>query len=235
MNSKTDDRQTAGRNSGGIKPGSKTTGRATSNPGELSNLFPEFQEIWAVILAAGESKRMGEPKLLLPLAGRTMIEAVVERVLASRADRTAVVLGAERERIEAQLGRFPVKIIFNPDYKSGMLSSVIRGIAALPVSVRAAAVLLADQPFITPGVIDAVIAAYEEKKRGIVLPICGGRRGHPLLLDMKYREEIGRLNPAIGLKELLLKHPEDIQEVPVLDAGILLDIDDRADYLRTRK
>ena len=192
-------------------------------------------EIWAVVLAAGESKRMGEPKLLLPLAGRTMIEAVVEQALASRAKRTAVVLGAERERIEMQISRFPVEIIFNPDYKSGMLSSVIRGMAALPGSAQAALILLADQPFITCGIIDAVIAAYEENKKGIVLPVHEGRRGHPLLLGMRYREEIGRLNPEIGLKELLRNHPGDIFEVPVRDGAVLRDIDDRDDYFLAKK
>jgi len=187
--------------------------------------------IWAVVLAAGESKRMGEPKLLLPLAGRTMIEAVVEQALASRAERTVVVLGAERERIEAALCRFPVDIAFNPGYKSGMLSSAIRGIKALPGSAHAALILLADQPFITSRVIDAVIAAHEKTHKGIVLPVHGGRRGHPLLLDMKYREEIGRLNPEVGLKELLRRHPGDIHEVPVLDTAVLRDIDNRDDYL----
>ena len=192
-------------------------------------------EVWAVVLAAGESKRMGEPKLLLPLAGRTMIEAVVEQALASRANRTAVVLGAERERIETQIRRFPVEIVFNPDYKSGMLSSVIRGMAALPGSAQAALILLADQPFITCGIIDAVISAYEENKKGIVLPVHEGRRGHPLLLGMRYREEIGRLSPEIGLKELLRKHPGDIFEVPVRDGAVLRDIDDRDDYFRAKK
>ena len=192
-------------------------------------------EIWAVVLAAGESKRMGEPKLLLPLVGRTMIEAVVEQALASRANRTAVVLGAERERIETQIRRFPVEIVFNPDYKSGMLSSVIRGMAALPGSAQAALILLADQPFITCGVIDAVIAAYEENNKEIVLPVYEGRRGHPLLLGMRYRDEIGRLNPEIGLKELLCKHPGDILEVPVRDGAVLRDIDDRDDYFRAKK
>jgi molybdenum cofactor cytidylyltransferase len=202
---------------------------------KMRTMSMKSPQIWAVVLAAGESKRMGEPKLLLPLAGRTIIEAVVEQALASRADRIVVVLGAERERIEAQIHRFPVEIAFNPDYQSGMLSSVIRGVATLPGSAQAALILLADQPFITSGVINTVIAAYEKNKKGIVVPVHGGRRGHPLLLDMKYRKDIGRLNPEIGLKELLQKHPGDIHKVFIRNSAVLRDIDNREDYIWARR
>lgn len=195
---------------------------------------PSEPGIWAIILAAGESKRMGEPKLLLRLAGRTIIETVVEQALASRAGQTIVVLGAGRGLMEAQISRFPVEIVFNPDFKTGMLSSVIRGLGRLPDSARAAVILLADQPFVSSGHIDAVIAAYIESQRGIVLPVCHGRRGHPLLLDLKYRGEIKGLSRRVGLRDLLRRHADDILEVPADDPAVLRDIDDRGDYLRAR-
>ena len=177
---------------------------------------------------------MGVPKLLLPLAGRTIIETVVEQALASRVSRTVVVLGAERGRIEAQISRFPVEIVFNPDFRTGMLSSVVRGLGMLPDSARAAVILLADQPFVSARHINSVIASHVKSRKGIVLPVCDGRRGHPLLLDLKYRREVEGLSPRIGLRELLRRHADDVLEVPARDPAVLRDIDDRDDYLHAR-
>lgn len=186
--------------------------------------------VWAVILAAGESKRMGEPKLLLPFAGQAMIESVIGTVLESGVEGTVVVLGASQEKLEEQIRRFPVKVVYNADFAQGMLSSVQKGIQALPASAEAAVVILGDQPGIPASVIKELIRAFKTAGKGIAVPVFRGRRGHPLLLDLKYREEIGRLNPAIGLRELLQSHHEDVLEVGVRTKAVLHDIDNRADY-----
>ncbi len=188
--------------------------------------------IWAVVLAAGESRRMGRPKLLLPYGEETIIEKVVRKVVASKVDGTVVVLGAERERMEEKVRPFAVKTIFNREYGSGMFSSVLCGLGALPRAARAAVLVLADQPGIPTEVIDRLVDAFRMRKRGLVVPVYRKRRGHPLLLDLKYHREVAALSPEVGLRGLLRSHPEDILEVRVSNPGILRDIDSPEDYQR---
>ncbi|OGD20806.1 MAG: hypothetical protein A2Y69_05040 [Candidatus Aminicenantes bacterium RBG_13_59_9] len=133
--------------------------------------------IWAIVLAAGESRRMGRPKLLLPYGDRTIIETVVQNVVSSRADRVLVVLGGYRREIEEKIRGFAVKRVINRRYQEGMLSSVRRGLSALPPSARAAAFILADQPEVASSVIDLMIEAYRREKKGIVLPVYRKKRG----------------------------------------------------------
>lgn len=190
--------------------------------------------IWAVILAAGESRRMGQPKLLLPYGSGTIIETVVRNVVASSVDRTLVVLGARRQEIEERIDGFAVKKAFNREYRKGMFSSVLCGLGSLPRSARAAVLVLADQPGIPAGIIDSLVAAFLREKKGLVVPVCRKRRGHPLLLDLKYRLEIEALPPEAGLRGLLRAHPDDILEVRVSNPEILRDIDSPGDYRKTR-
>jgi len=191
--------------------------------------------IWAMILAAGESKRMGKPKLLLPFGEKTMIETVIDRVIQSKAEKILIVLGSNREKIEKKIGNLPLEIAVNPDFREGMLSSVQRGLEALPEEARAVLVFLGDQPSIPSEVIDSVIDAFRKTGKGIVLPVYKGERGHPVLIDMKYRHEVENLNPEVGLRELVYGQPDDILEVEVDDAGILRDINDIEDYTREIK
>lgn len=191
--------------------------------------------IWAMILAAGESKRMGKPKLLLPFGEKTMIETVIDRVIQSKAEKILIVLGSNREKIEKKIGNLPLEIAVNPDFREGMLSSVQRGLEALPEEARAVLIFLGDQPSIPSEVIDSVIDAFRKTGKGIVLPVYKGERGHPVLIDMKYRHEVENLNPEVGLRELVYGQPDDILEVEVDDAGILRDINDIEDYTREIK
>ena len=191
--------------------------------------------IWAMILAAGESKRMGKPKLLLPFGEKTMIETVIDRVIQSKVEKILVVLGSNREKIEKKIGNLPLEIAVNPDFKEGMLSSVQRGLEALPEEAQAVLVFLGDQPSIPSEVIDSVIDAFRKTGKGIVLPVYKGERGHPVLIDMKYRHEVENLNPEVGLRELVYGQPDDILEVEVDDAGILRDINVIEDYMREIK
>jgi molybdenum cofactor cytidylyltransferase len=188
--------------------------------------------IWAVVLAAGESKRMGAPKLLLPFRGRTILEDVIETVLRSPVGRTLVVLGANEDKIGAVLDPYPVSRAANPDYRLGMLSSVQCGIRHLPSEARAALVFLGDQPGLPPGTIAAVLDAYRSTGKGLVLPVRGHSGGHPLLIDMKYRAAVEALDPAVGLKDLLALHPSDVERVEVEDEAFLIDIDTPEDYRR---
>jgi molybdenum cofactor cytidylyltransferase len=182
-------------------------------------------DVWALVLAAGESRRMGEPKLLLPYRGRTVIEAVLENAAASRLGGTLVVLGAWAARVEEKIARFPALRTNNPDPAAGMLSSAQCGLRALPPAVRAAAVLLGDQPWVEAATIDRVVAAFLEGTAGLVCPVFEGRGGHPLLFDLKYREEVSRLDPKEGLRGLLRLHPEDVFRLEIDRPEILEDLD----------
>lgn len=194
--------------------------------------------IWAVILAAGESRRMGTQKLLLPFGETTVVEAVVRTALDSRLDRALAVLGSDRDAIRIKLEPFGVEFAVNEDFAKGMLSSVQTGFLALPADAEAAVVMLGDQPFLPARVIDAVIEAYRASGKGIVVPAFRGRRGHPILIGLEYRDEVLGLDPEEGLRQLIRAHPEDLFEADVEDANILRDMDQPEDYageLKRRK
>ena len=188
--------------------------------------------IWAVILAAGESRRMGTQKLLLPFGDTTIVGAVVRTAAASRVDGTMVVLGADRDAIRDALASSKTTFAINDNYQLGMLTSIQAGIRALPPEAAAAVIMLGDQPFLRASVVDAVVAGFENGARGIVIPTFQGRRGHPVLIDLvKYREEVLAIEPLDGLRALMRAHPGDILEVETGDANILRDLDTPEDYV----
>lgn len=186
--------------------------------------------IWSIILAAGESKRMGFPKMLLRFNGKTMIENVMDNVTESDSDSILVVLGAAREELIDIVSKYDVKHCYNDNYKEGMLSSVQCGFKNLPPDTEAILVFQGDQPFITPAVINSVISAYRSSGKGIIIPVYKGKRGHPLLLDSKYRDMIDTLDPEKGLRSITYTHSADIHEVKTDEPGILRDFDTYDDY-----
>lgn len=190
-----------------------------------------MDNFWAIVLAAGESKRMGSPKMLLPFNGKTMIENVIENISASIIGNILVVLGAEKNSImEATAGR-GLNYCINNDYKDGMLSSVKCGIRNLPYDFKAVLVFQCDQPLISPLVIDTVIEAYLSSGKGIVIPVYYTKRGHPILIDYKYRETVEHLDSENGLKALSQKFCYDVLEVETNSPEILKDIDTYHEYL----
>ena len=191
--------------------------------------------IWALILAAGESKRMGRSKQLLPFENKTILETVIDHITQSAVDQTLVVLGAQHKEIEKVIKDLPVKSVYNPNFKEGMLSSAQKGFLSLPEEAEAVLVFLGDQPRIPSSVIDQVITAYQSSDKGIVLPVYDKKRGHPVLISTKYREEVTHLYPEIGLRELIHNHPEDILEVQVDTSAIIEDIDTPEDYKNSKK
>jgi len=187
--------------------------------------------IWAIVLAGGESKRMGSPKMILPYKGKTIIENVLENVLASDVERVVTVLGSSKDEVMKAIGKLPVLHCYNPNYKDGMLSSVKCGFEFLPADLRAAMVFLGDQPMAETAVINKMLNAYNESGKGILVPVFENKRGHPLLTDRKYRDEIMSLDDPEGLKGLLRRHPDDLLEVETENPSVLMDIDTREDYI----
>ena len=191
--------------------------------------------ICALVLAAGESKRMGKPKLLLPFGDITIIEHIVDKIFLSKTDKILVVLGSHQEEIRSQMADRPVLSVVNHRYREGMLSSIQAGFESLPSETSAVLVCLGDQPLIPHTVIDRLIASYDQTHKGIVLPVYEKRRGHPILIDLKHRQEILDLSPDIGLRALVHNHPQDVHEVAVDTPHILKDIDRPEDYARELK
>ncbi len=187
--------------------------------------------IWAIVLAAGESRRMGSPKMILPYEGMTVIEKVLENILASNVEKVVAVLGSHKEEILKVIGKLPVMHCYNSNYKNGMLSSVKCGFEFLPADFRAVMVFLGDQPMAETSVINKMINAYNESGKGILVPVFENRRGHPLMADSKYRDEIINLDEPDGLRGLLRRHPDDLLEVSTENPSVLNDIDTEDDYI----
>jgi molybdenum cofactor cytidylyltransferase len=173
---------------------------------------------------------MGTQKLLLPFGETTVVEAVVRAALDSRVDGTLVVLGADREKVKDALKSYPLSFTVNANYTQGMLSSIQAGFASLPGEAEAAVLMLGDQPAVPSEVIDDLVCNYRENGRGIVIPVYGERRGHPILVETAYRREIMALDPEVGLRQLIQAHPEDILEVEVASPAVLADMDLPDDY-----
>jgi len=187
-------------------------------------------EICAIILAAGKSERMGSNKLLLPIQGRPMISNVITHVMESGVDRICLVLGAFAKDMLKAIEPFPVKHCYNADYEQGMFTSIQCGFRQVPSTADAVVLFLGDQPLIPGEVTCQLIGEYTRSGKGILIPVFGGKRGHPVLIDRKYAQMIDTLVPEKGLHTLFDKYPEDIQEVEVTAPGVLRDIDTRQDY-----
>jgi molybdenum cofactor cytidylyltransferase len=190
----------------------------------------EFNDIHAIVLAAGKSERMGRQKLLLPFRGKTIIETVIDNILLSGVENVLVVTGSHREEIEKTIHCLPVTICYNPDFQGGMHTSVIRGFMSLPENARAIMVFLGDQPFIPAEVTQTVIRTWRQSGKGIIIPACQGKRGHPTLFDSRLREEILDLDASLGLRAVMVKFPEEILEVEVNFPQVARDIDTKNDY-----
>jgi len=188
--------------------------------------------ICAIVLAAGLSRRMGVQKLLLPFGGKTVIAHIVDQLLASTVDKVYVVTGHQAERIGRELSGRPVSIVNNPDYESGMLSSVRCGLRALPAECRAVLVALGDQPSITSKLVDRMLQSFAAAGKGILVPCYDGKRGHPILFSELYRQEILTHYDDVGLRGLLHAHLDEVFELTVSTSAVLSDMNVPQDYRR---
>jgi len=190
-----------------------------------------MNDVWAIVLAAGRSTRMGTQKLLLPFGEKTIVECVVENILNSGITKVVVVLGANCAEIEEVLKLWPIKTVRNENFQDGMHTSVISGVKTLPLNAKAVLIFLGDQPFISGTVVQNVVEAWKNSGKGIIIPLNKGKRGHPPLFDMKFRHELSNLDPEIGLRSVAQKFPKDICEVETFCAEIVRDIDTKIDYI----
>jgi molybdenum cofactor cytidylyltransferase len=185
----------------------------------------------AILLAAGESRRMGSFKQLLTYGGKTFVECCADNLLASKAGEVIVVTGHRDADVRAALGNRPVRFAHNPDYRAGMTSSLKRGIAALSDKAYACLVALVDQPQVGINVINCLIEEYQTKEPLIVVPTYEGRRGHPIVLDLTLKAEISQIDPNQGLRQVINAHRDKTVSVEVPSQTVLFDVDTPEDYL----
>lgn len=194
--------------------------------------------IAAIVLAAGRGLRFGEaPKLLAQLDGRPLVRHVAEAAFASRARPVLVVVGHAADEVRSALHGLDVVVVENHDYAHGLSTSLKAGFGALAEDARGAVVLLGDMPGVDATVIDALIDAHAAASIAAVVPVAGGRRGNPVLIDRRLEPEIAALSGDQGAGGLL-RTRDDVLELPVEAPGVLVDIDTPAaldDFARRQR
>lgn len=181
----------------------------------------------AVILAAGESRRMGEAKALLPYQGLTFVEHLITATRHPRVGLTRVVLGAHAEEIRGKLKIDAASIVVNPDWSKGQLSSLQSAIRSLPPQITSGLILCpVDHPLVSQHLIAALIAAFEASGRSIALPTFEGRRGHPVIFHSTLYNELLAASPEVGARQIVWAHADDIKEVPTEEEGVILNLND---------
>jgi molybdenum cofactor cytidylyltransferase len=203
--------------------------RAEAKPAseQKPKVKPPGPRIGALLLAAGQSRRMGGPnKLLAEVDGTPMVAHVARRLLASRARPIIAVLGNQAEAVDAALGKLPVERVRNPEFANGLSTSLKRGVVALPPDLDGALVCLGDMPLISGRHLDRLIAAFNPLEgRAIIVPIRGGKRGNPVLWSKRFFPEMAELAGDVGAKHLIGEHAELVAEVEMGDDAIFVDID----------
>jgi molybdenum cofactor cytidylyltransferase len=183
--------------------------------------------ISAIVLAAGKSERMGSPKALLPLRGKTFLSNILDSIAQSPIEDTVVVVGHHRAEIEPIVPQ-PARVIFNPHYEQGMITSLQAGIRALRQETSGALLFLVDHPLVESTTIEALLAKFAPHR--IVLPVFAGRRGHPVLFAAEILQEILALTVSQGANIVVRKDPSRVVEAPVNSPGILVDVDTPEDF-----
>jgi len=183
--------------------------------------------IAALVLAAGQSRRMGPAnKLLQPLRGKSMVRHVVDAALASSAATVTVVTGHQDGEVREALAGTAVAFVHNDDYAQGLSTSLQAGIAALPDDCDGVVVCLGDMPDITSETLDALVAAYNPaESRAIVVPTHAGKRGNPVLWDRRFFEAMAAVAGDTGARHLIGENEDLVAEVEMAGDGILRDID----------
>jgi len=186
-----------------------------------------------VVLAAGTSSRMGRNKLLLQLEGRSVLRRAVDTALAAGLDPVLVVVGHQREQAEAELAGLRCTVVVNPDYQSGVNTSLRTGIRAVPEGCPAAVVMLADMPLVTPAMLRTVVERYRGGDAPLVVSSYEGVDAPPILYDRSLFDELRVLEGEGCGKKVVKRHTEEAVRIS-WPAKALTDLDLPADVERVR-
>jgi len=187
----------------------------------------------AVILAAGESRRMGEPKALVTVHGRTFIEHLFDATRLPRIGITRIVLGAYAAEIRAKMEFDSTMIVMNPYWPSGQLSSIQAAIRSLPARTTEGVVICpVDHPLVSQHLISELISRFDSSGKAIVLPTHRDKRGHPVIFRASLYEELLAASPKVGARQVVWAHALEVQEVSTEEKGVILNLND-PESLRT--
>ena len=209
-----------------------------------------MNDLCAIVLAAGLSQRMGQPKVLLRWGDTTVLGKVVQTLAQAGLDEILVVTGAAREAVEAEVSRLaagaPVRAIFNPAYERGeMLSSIQAGVGSLAQMGRAAPsrdeirpvaafIALGDQPQARPETVRQILEAFLRSRSALVLPSFKRRRGHPWLVRSDLWPDLLDMRTPATARDFLDRHSDEIEYIAVSSPTVLQDVDTPADYEREK-
>jgi molybdenum cofactor cytidylyltransferase len=187
----------------------------------------EGRNVAAIILAAGQSRRMGGPnKMLAEIGGKPLVRIAAEQALGSHARPVIVVTGHERERVEAALDGLQIERVHNPDFAQGLSTSLKAGLRALAADVDAAIIALADMPRVDAALLDQLITSFDPGKGAlIVLPTIEGKRGNPVLWSRRFFADLMAIEGDVGARHLIGRYAEAVAELPVASRAALLDVD----------
>ncbi len=190
----------------------------------------EQPRVSALILAAGRSTRMGSNKLLAPIAGQPMVSHVISAAMNANLAKTTLVTGHDSDRMDRLFANENIDIIYNPDYASGMASSLRHGLATIDKNIDAVLVLLGDMPFVSTKVINSLVDAFyaahnTDNGLDIVAPMYGNKRGNPVLWSVRYLDELSAIEGDTGGRYLLNKFADKVAIVPTEEDGSIIDID----------
>ena len=183
--------------------------------------------IVAVVLSAGESSRMGQPKALLPIDGQTFIEKIVAALKQTKVGRIIVILGHNARELEAKISHLPVRILINSDYKQGQLSSLQLAVRYLQADSDCDGMLvhLVDHPYLAPALVEEMIRRFYETKKRIIVPKFHGKRGHPVIFSNALFGELLSAPIDEGAKAVVNAHRAETLEIDTQEEGIAVDID----------
>jgi molybdenum cofactor cytidylyltransferase len=190
-----------------------------------------MNDVAAILLAAGRSRRMGVFKPLLPFGDATVVESCVGNLRAAGVEDVIVVVGHRAEKIREHLRTINLTFAVNADPDSEMGVSIGRGVEQVNPNARALIIALVDHPAVPAAIIKVLIDEWRRGAR-LVQPEHEGRGGHPVLIDLAYRNELLALDPAGGLRSLFAAHREQVKRVPVESPYVARDMDTWEDYRR---
>ncbi len=187
----------------------------------------------AVILAAGESSRMGSPKALVAYQGRPFLEHLIEVTQHPKVGLRRIVLGAQAEEILSQLKLDRAAAVINPDWDKGQLSSIHAALRSLPAGATDGMLLcLVDHPLITAALVGELIEKFYASGKPIVLPTYKGKRGHPVIFSSKLYPELLAAPLATGARAVVWAHVGEVLEVPTIEEGVVLNLNDPETFRR---
>jgi len=179
------------------------------------------------ILAAGESRRMGTPKALLPYRGKTFVEHLLEVTRHPRVGLVRVVLGAGADAIRDNLRLDPATIVVNPNWPKGQLSSICAAIESLSGRGTEGLMLCpVDHPLISAALVKRLIEEFDSSGKLIVLPTYRGRRGHPVIFRASLYDQLLASSPEVGARQVVWAHAAEVVEVATEEEGVVLNLND---------